>query len=53
MMGAIWMAILRVSRCRSSGIKFLQKSIPKMAPDEDEEEDEFDDSDGYYSDEEE
>ncbi len=49
-LGAVWMALLRIPRCRTSGIKYLSKFIPKLTADEDEEEEDLDDSDEDDSD---
>ena len=39
-LGSVWMAILRLPRCRSAGIKYLAKCIPKMTADADDDDEE-------------
>ena len=37
LIGSIWMAILRIPRCRSAGVKYLSKAITKLPQLEDDE----------------
>lgn len=45
LIGSVWMAILRIPRCRSAGVKYLTKAIARMPQAEDEDDEHDDDVD--------